>query len=410
MEQQEDLPNASVRETLEKVLGRSDYTLELACAKGNNYLGIVWRIHVPPDQSLVLKLPPQNAVRRKQFFARPCFKREALAYEQFLPLANRFQTERKLEEAQQFRHYAHHLATRQDEPNECIVLEDLCRAGYQMHDRFAELTTAYVSLVMGAYAKLHAVSLAMKQRQPQQLRPFQQMLDIFEQRRSDEGLAAYFEQLKLSALDALRPQTDRSYMERLREYFGRGSYFEMLTALLSGSNCEPFAVVCHGDSWNNNFLYKCQPGSEEPAEVRLIDWQLMRYASPVTDLAYFLFTCTTRDFRRQHYESMLELYYEALRQQLIRLGERPEVVFPLSAFKQQLQEKGAVGLLLAMMVLPIVTIRSEDAPDLQAISDLVEGGAATNLRKVGFLGDGNELLYKQRMRGVILDCVDYNYI
>lgn len=92
------------------------------------------------------------------------------------------------------------------------------------------------------------------------------------------------------------------------------------------------------------------------------------------------------------------------------MGEQPELVFPLSAFKEQLHAKGAVGLLLAMMVLPIVTIRSEDAPDLQAISDLVEGGAATNLRKVGFLGDGNELLYKQRMRGVILDCIDYNYI
>lgn len=85
-------------------------------------------------------------------------------------------------------------------------------------------------------------------------------------------------------------------------------------------------------------------------------------------------------------------------------------MFPLAAFRQQLHEKGAVGLLLAMMVLPIVTIRSEDAPDLQAISELVEGGATTNLRNVGFLGDGNELLYKQRMRGVILDCVDYNYI
>lgn len=318
MEQQEDLPNASVRQTLQKVLGRSDYTLELACAKGNNYLGIVWRIHVSPERSLVLKLPPQNAVRRKQFFARPCFKREALAYEMFLPLASSFQAERKLAEPDQFRHYARCLATRLDEPNECIVLEDLCRTGYQMHDRFADLMPAHVALVMSAYAKLHAVSLAMKQKQPQQLAPFQQMLDIFEQRRSDLGLAAYFEQLKHSALDALCPQSDGSYVQRLQAYFGRGSYFELLSSLLSASNCEPFAVVCHGDSWNNNFLYRCSPGSEQPSEVRLIDWQLMRYASPVTDLAYFLFSCTTRAFRRQHFQPMLELYYEELRQQLIR--------------------------------------------------------------------------------------------
>lgn len=87
-----------------------------------------------------------------------------------------------------------------------------------------------------------------------------------------------------------------------------------------------------------------------------------------------------------------------------------EALFPLTAFKQQLKEKGAVGLLLAMMVLPIVTMRGEDAPDLQVISEMAEGGATTSLHGVGFLGVGNEMLYKQRMRDVILDCADYNYI
>ncbi|XP_064555222.1 uncharacterized protein pkm [Drosophila montana] len=410
MEQQEDLPNASVRKTLEELLGRSDYTLELACAKGNNYLGIVWRIQVAKEQSLVLKLPPQNLLRRKQFFARPCFEREAMAYEKFLPLARSFQAERQVPELKRFCHFARCFASRQDEPNECIVLEDLCRNGYQMHDRFADLTPAHVSLVMCAYAKLHAVTLAVKHQQPQKLLPFQKLVDIFEERRTDHVLGVYFEQLKQSALSTLCPQKDAIYIKRLQTFFGRGSYFEMLLELLNGSNCEPFAVVCHGDSWNNNFLYSCQACTKQPLEVCLIDWQLMRYASPITDLVYFLFSCTTRKFRRQHYQPMIQLYYEELRQQLTRLGEVAEALFPLTAFKQQLKEKGAVGLLLAMMVLPIVTMRGEDAPDLQVISEMAEGGATTSLHRVGFLGIGNEMLYKQRMREVILDCADYNYI
>lgn len=95
---------------------------------------------------------------------------------------------------------------------------------------------------------------------------------------------------------------------------------------------------------------------------------------------------------------------------LHRLGEEADQLFPCAAFEQQLQEKGAVGLLLAMMVLPIVTLRGEDTPDLQGISDLIEGGGTADLHGAGFLGANNESLYKQRMRGVILDCVAYNYI
>lgn len=324
--EQENLPNASVRQTLQELLECSDYTLELACAKGDNYLGVVWRIRVPPEaKSLVLKLPPQNAIRRKQFFAQPCFRRESLAYEEFFPLTQCFQQERHVPEEHQFRHYAQCLRTRLDEPNECIVLEDLCAAGYRLHDRFAELTPAHATLVIRAYAKLHAISLALKQQQPQRLRPFQQMLDIFAQRRGDHALHVYFEQLKQNALDALRPQEDAQARQRLQAYFIRGSYFDLLLELLSGDNCEPYAVVCHGDSWNNNLLYRQQQtaggaggSGEQPQEVCLIDWQLMRYASPVTDLAYFLFSCTTQQFRRQHYKSMLDVYHKELCAQLTR--------------------------------------------------------------------------------------------
>lgn len=93
-----------------------------------------------------------------------------------------------------------------------------------------------------------------------------------------------------------------------------------------------------------------------------------------------------------------------------RLGEDAEQLLSRVAFEQQLQQKGAAGLLFAMMVLPIVTLRGEDTPDLQKISELIDGGGTTDLHGAGFLGANNETLYKRRMRGVILDCIEYNYI
>ncbi|XP_034671202.1 uncharacterized protein LOC117903357 [Drosophila subobscura] len=417
-EQEDELPNECVSQCLRQLIGELwpeqrllgctelRRQLERASAKGDNYLGVVWRLRVPPDRSLVVKLPPQNSVRRKQFFARPCFLRESQAYEEFLPLVAALQERWGVPEEERFRQHARCYHTRRDEPNECIVLEDLCRSGFQLHDRFSDLPLQHAAMVMRAYAKLHAVSLAAKRQWPEKLLPFRQLVDIFEQRRGDIALATYFENLKESALSALRSPADDAYGLRLRAYFARGSYFELLLPLISGSNCEPFAVVCHGDCWNNNIMYRLS----QPLDLRLIDWQLMRYASPVTDLAYFLFTCTTRAFRQKHLQELLDEYHRQLGQQLTRLGECVEQLLPREAFAAQVRTKAAVGLLLAMMVLPIVTMRGQDVPDLQAISELIEAGGSTNLQGAGFLGTGNEQLYKLRMREVILDCVDNDYI
>ncbi|KAH8409100.1 hypothetical protein KR009_006842 [Drosophila setifemur] len=424
---EEDLPNDQVTLFLRQLVKQlwpelgphPELRLERASAKGDNYLGVVWRLQVPcagspigtgSRRSLVVKLPPQNRVRRKQFFARPCFLRETAAYEEFLPLAEQLQEKWRVPPKDRFRQHARCLGTRQDEPNECIVLSDLTASGYVLHNRFLDLSVEQVRLVIRSYARLHALSLAAKRQWPERMHPLQQLVDIFEQRREDHALGVYFENLKGSALSALISPADDTYRARLEAYFSRGSYFQLLLPLVNGSNCEPFAVMCHGDCWNNNILYKVGQRPGELEDVRLIDWQLMRYASPVTDLAYFLFTCTSRTFRQRHMRDMLEEYHAELGQHLTRLGERVDQVLPKSAFEEQVATKSAVGLLLAMMVLPIVTMQGQDVPDLQAISERIEAGTTTDLRGAGFLGEGNEAPFRRRMREVILDCVDFNYI
>ncbi|KAH8368473.1 hypothetical protein KR084_012037 [Drosophila pseudotakahashii] len=418
---EEDLPNEQVTQFLRQLVSQQwpelgpipELRLKRASAKGDNYLGVVWRLQVAPadsQRSLVVKLPPQNRVRRKQFFARPCFLRETAAYEEFLPLAEMIQEKWSIPAEDRFRQHALCVGTRQDEPNECIVLEDLSCSGFSLHNRFHDLSLEQVRQVIRTYAKLHAITLAAKRQFPERMEKLQLLVDIFEQRREDHALGVYFENLKGSALSSLLcSAADDRYRMRLESYFARGSYFELLLPLVSGSNCEPFAVICHGDCWNNNILYKCSEGGVLE-DVRLIDWQLMRYASPVTDLAYFLFTCTSRDFRQRHLKNILGDYYEELGLQLNRLGEQLDQLLPRRAFDEQVANKAAVGLLLAMMVLPIVTMQGQDVPDLQAISERIEAGATTDLQGAGFLGAGNEATFKKRMREVILDCVDFEYI
>ena len=58
-----------------------------------------------------------------------------------------------------------------------------------------------------------------------------------------------------------------------------------------------FAVICHGDLWLSNILFKYGATYNEssgedakPTEVKFIDFQSARFASLATDLVLFLFT------------------------------------------------------------------------------------------------------------------------
>ena len=56
-----------------------------------------------------------------------------------------------------------------------------------------------------------------------------------------------------------------------------------------------FAVICHGDLWLSNILFKygaihADTTETKPMEVKFIDFQSARFASLATDLVLFLFT------------------------------------------------------------------------------------------------------------------------
>lgn len=55
-----------------------------------------------------------------------------------------------------------------------------------------------------------------------------------------------------------------------------------------------------------------------PVDIRLLDWQITRWASPACDLVYYLFCSTSKVFRDIHYEDLLAEYYKSLCVHMIR--------------------------------------------------------------------------------------------
>lgn len=195
--------------------------------------------------------------------------------------------------------------------NECLVLEDLTVRGFKMIDHRKETITAkHVELVMRSIGKFHAISFALKDQQPEKFTKLKENLNeiFFEQKESP--LKNYLDSLKQTVLNTVSGKRDEHLADRLTTLLSKDQ-FDIAVECVKSGPAEPHAVICHGDLWTNNIMFSYDD-ENQPADVSFIDWQITRYASPITDLVFYLFCCVSKELRDTHYDKFLRYYHESL--------------------------------------------------------------------------------------------------
>jgi Ecdysteroid kinase-like family len=187
-----------------------------------------------------------------------------------------------------------------------------------------------------------------------------------------------------------------------------------------------------------------------PVDIRLLDFQIIRYSSPVLDLSYCIFGSTTKELRDKHYFEFLDVYHQTLSEhitrqvlsvqclsnfqddnertccnkivhifiyfvELDRLGSDPEKLFPKSAFNEHLSKFGKFGLASGIFLIPIITSAAEDAIDLDDISEKMRERSNGNeevsiTEDLNFEKTGNYKIMQKRMIGVVEDICNLGYI
>lgn len=416
------LPDSSSQQLLDEIarseLNSDDYTLTLSAgsAIGDNYIGVLFRARAECRKTgrklnVIVKLPPQNEARRNQFFAHPAFEREIYFYDTIYPVLEGFQREKGIaldEEGGGFYQVPRCFKTCVEEYKEAIFMADLKQDGFEMFDRHKEQGLEHFRLVVRTLGRLHALSFALRDQHPERIEPFRGMVELFSTRDDDAAMEQWFQALTTRALETLDEQEEPEVYEKASRAL-KVNFMDHIKELTKGSSAEPYAVICHGDCWNNNVMFK-HDENDTPVDIRLLDWQICRYASPVLDLMYFIFTASTKAFRDQHYEDLLNLYHDTLSDFLRRLGSDPEKLFPRSALDDQLARFGRFGLLMATMLLPIITTKKEDIPDLDGMAEKLENGVDVSSEINNFKSEGTQDIYREKMAGCCRDMVRLGYI
>lgn len=409
----------------------SDARIELSkgSIKGDNYLGVIHQAVVEGKKNgrkIVLNWIVKSASQKEEFRAMICvesvYKREAYAYQEVIPTMMMLQKDRNVPDP--FESVTQVYKVILDPCKELLVMENMKKLGYILRDRKIPLNFEHTALVLREYAKWHALSYALRDQKP----------ELFDKlaRNCKETffLEVDAEQMQISmerhcdrALEAFDATKDKHIIEKFSAF--KTKIIDSLKEILIPEAAGEYAVLVHGDSWVNNMLFKYSVSrkkkttnhkiknnfvlqdatrSEIPTNVCILDWQLLKIGSPVLDLSYFIFTCTEKSLRDHHYDELIELYFNTLRNQIKSLGSDPDTLFPRHILQEHLKKFSLYGLTMTVMVVYLMMSETEELPDWSEIKSFSE-------MKTAFDFDSKNIyLYHDRIKGVITDFVNKNYL
>lgn len=262
--------------------GFSDYKIETKAGSnhGDNFLGVMTSVTLTGTRGLngksraeelhlIIKLPPSNETRQKNFKTDLVFDREVYMYSKVLPAFVRFQQEKGLSEADSFLSFPKVYSCEEDFENNTyiLIMEDLRPKNYQMWPKEKTVPLNHELLVMKELGKLHGISFAMKDQRPNEFDEFKGMKDTFSELVLHGKMRSFMNKSIERAANVLKNPEHKKLMLNFRK-----TYVETIDDFLAGPLSKEYGVINHGDCWNNNFLYQYSDDNVSDINFLIIDF------------------------------------------------------------------------------------------------------------------------------------------
>lgn len=139
-----------------------------------------------------------------------------------------------------------------------------------------------------------------------------------------------------------------------------------------------FNVLCHGDMWCNNVMFKYNEDSGKVEEAILVDFQMCNYNSPALDLQYFIYSSTQHEIKLNKVDHILQYYHRQLVDSLQKLGYKKKLPTLLQLQKDFL-DLGLFGVSSAFGTFSIAVAPPGDDADMSSF--LGDDQAAVNFQR-----------------------------
>lgn len=321
--------------------------------EGDNYMSVVNCVEVVGktgsgaaySRSLFIKKHPSDLERCELFSIDKAFKNESVMYKDYFPKVVKFEIP---------------IATCLHADDNVIVLENLKKSGYRMGNRKESLDLAHCRLCIQAIAKFHSSSYFLKTTKSDELDALMSKISCFSlvgsfySRMIENAVTGCIKILKNYEDDTTIAQV----IPKIEKLVGNG-----LEKMVSLTPSERLAVLCHGDFWMNNIIFRYNR-ENVLNDIKMLDFQASRFQSFAVDLWTFFYTSMKPAVLENNLEEIVKLYFNTF---VSSLNSRvPQSNIPkYDEVMNELCEKQLYGFLVAIWYLPALFIDSSTVSDFE---------------------------------------------
>lgn len=222
-----------------------------------------------------------------------------------------------------------------DGDNDFLALENLNPYGYESTSRQEAMNIHLTRLIMQTLGRFHGLSFVMRDQSPKQ---FEEISNALEETYYAARLKSWYGDFSKVQIEIALDAVEKCYggtviEERAKKFLTEGDLYDKMVKLTHTRN--RYSVIGHGDCWTPNFLFYSTKidGREVPVKAKMIDFQLARYSSPVIEISFFIYSCTTEAVREQYYDDLIKAYHTSLTDLIKDFGSNPDYLFPFSALE-----------------------------------------------------------------------------
>ncbi|CAG9762930.1 unnamed protein product [Ceutorhynchus assimilis] len=328
--------------------------------KGEGYIGELTFVDVLGEKSngeaicysLVLKIGGKNKTMRP--IVRLGFEREVQIYAQVIPAFWKLQANFNMD---LFSSIPKCYLTLLSDEQEALVLQNLKSTGFKLYNRKSVMTLDHMGLVLKLLGQWHALSFALKAKNPQQFNELTAAWkcpanEIFVNSHVGHWMNVAQEHLLYVLKESKELELLKKYQEKTQNKLATNIIKEILFME------EQQIVITHGDCWNNNLMFKYQANS--PTDVTMFDFQISNLSSPVLDLSYFIYAVSSEE-QLQHFQEFLQIYYQSLSQYLSQMDCDPQKIFSFADLQNHWKKYAAYGAMISPLTVCDSLVDKEDA-------------------------------------------------